>query len=544
MDGWKRRALGYLGFVGVALVLTALGYMRGMRVYEGEPKTFLQAFQFAVEMFTTTGFGGSAPWDSPQMNLFIALTDLLGMALLVGTLPVFIGPVLEEALSTSAPTALETDLDDHVVICSYTSRAQELIAELDAQGVRYVIVEPDRKRADELSEDGHRIIRADPESTAGLTAARLSTARALFADVSDQVDASIVLTAKEVAEDVPVVSVVEEPELAKYHRLAGADHVLSPRRLLGQSLARKVTTALQSEVDEAVEIDGNLELVEVSIRHGSALAGTTLADSAIREQSGVNVVGAWIRGEFLPAPDPATELPAGTVLLVSGRDDQLTELVEMAQSSVRRFQTGRTVVVGHGAVGQAVTEALAKADISHTVVDIEDGPAIDVVGDATEPETLERAGIGDAQTVVLALPSDTMTEFATLMVRDLAPDVEIITRVEDNANSSKTYRAGADYVLSLATVTGRMSTSYLLDDRDRLSVDQQVEVRRLTAPTLDGQRIADANIRALTGCTVIAIERGGETQTEIGPETTIRASDELVVVGTDDSLREFEDRFA
>jgi Trk K+ transport system NAD-binding subunit len=222
----------------------------------------------------------------------------------------------------------------------------------------------------------------------------------------------------------------------------------------------------------------------------------------------------------------------------------LTELVEMAQSSVRRFQTGRTVVVGHGAVGQAVTEALAKADISHTVVDIEDGPAIDVVGDATEPETLERAGIGDAQTVVLALPSDTMTEFATLMVRDLAPDVEIITRVEDNANSSKTYRAGADYVLSLATVTGRMSTSYLLDDRDRLSVDQQVEVRRLTAPTLDGQRIADANIRALTGCTVIAIERGGETQTEIGPETTIRASDELVVVGTDDSLREFEDRFA
>jgi Trk K+ transport system NAD-binding subunit len=544
MDGWKRRALGYLGFVGVALVLTALGYMRGMRVYEGEPKTFLQAFQFAVEMFTTTGFGGSAPWDSPQMNLFIALTDLLGMALLVGTLPVFIGPVLEEALSTSAPTALETDLDDHVVICSYTSRAQELIAELDAQGVRYVIVEPDRKRADELSEDGHRIIRADPESTAGLTAARLSTARALFADVSDQVDASIVLTAKEVAEDVPVVSVVEEPELAKYHRLAGADHVLSPRRLLGQSLARKVTTALQSEVDEAVEIDGNLELVEVSIRHGSALAGTTLADSAIREQSGVNVVGAWIRGEFLPAPGPETELPAGTVLLASGRDDQLTELVEMAQSSVRRFQTGRTVVVGHGAVGQAVTEALAKADISHTVVDIEDGPAVDVVGDATEPETLERAGIGDAQTVVLALPSDTMTEFATLMVRDLAPDVEIITRVEDNANSSKTYRAGADYVLSLATVTGRMSTSYLLDDRDRLSVDQQVEVRRLTAPTLDGQRIADANIRALTGCTVIAIERGGETQTEIGPETTIRASDELVVVGTDDSLREFEDRFA
>lgn len=49
-------------------------------------------------MFTTTGFGGDAPWKSQQMNLYIAVTDLLGMALLVGALPVFVSPVLEKAL--------------------------------------------------------------------------------------------------------------------------------------------------------------------------------------------------------------------------------------------------------------------------------------------------------------------------------------------------------------------------------------------------------------------------------------------------------------
>jgi K+/H+ antiporter YhaU regulatory subunit KhtT len=42
---------------------------------------------------------------------------------------------------------------------------------------------------------------------------------------------------------------------------------------------------------------------------------------------------------------------------------------------------------------------------------------------------------------------------------------------------------------------------------------------------------------------VIAIERGDETQTEIGPETTLEAGDELIIVGTDDSLREFETLF-
>lgn len=543
MNSWRRRAFGYLGFVGVALSLTALGYQYGMQTYEGEPRTLLDSFQFAVEMFTTTGFGGDAPWESAEMQLFIAITDLLGMAVLVGALPVFVGPLLEEALSTSAPTELETELTDHVVICSYTSRAQELIDDLDSQDVPYVIVEADRGRANELYENDHRVIRADPESTTGLETARLATARALFADVSDQVDASIVLAAKEVAEDVPVVSVVEEPELAKYHQLAGADHVLSPRQLLGRSLAQKVTTALRSEVDEAVAINDELELVEVSVRHGSKLAGETLADSTIRERSGVNVVGVWMRGEFIPAPPPETVLAPGTVLLVSGRSNQLTRLVEMTQSSVRQFQTGRTVVVGNGTVGQTVANALGEANIDHTVVDIEAMPGVDIVGDATETETLESAGIKDTQTVVLALPSDTVTEFATLVVRDLAPEIEIITRVEENQNISKTYRAGADYVLSLATVTGRMSTSYLLDDRDRLSVDQQVEVRRLDAPKLDGQTVASANIRERTGCTVIAIERGDETQIEIGPDTTLTAGDRLIVVGTDDGLREFENQF-
>jgi Trk K+ transport system NAD-binding subunit len=543
MDGWKRRALGYVVFVGVALLLTAFGYRHGMAVYEGRPRTFLESIQFAVEMFTTTGFGGDARWESEQMNLFIAVTDLLGMALLVGALPVVVGPLLDEALSTSAPTALEDELTDHVVICSYTSRAQELIDDLDSQEVPYVIVEPDRERANELHESGHRAIRADPKSTAGLTAARLPTARALFADVSDQVDASIVLAAKEVTEDVPIVSVVEEPDLAKYHRLAGADHVLSPRQLLGRSLAGKVTTAVHSEVDEAVEIGGNLELVEVSVQHGSDLAGKTLAESGIREQSGVNVIGTWMRGEFLPSPAPETTLGPGTVLLVSGRPDQLTELIELTQSSVRRFGTGQTVVVGYGAVGRAVANVLDDAGIEHTTIDIKDEPAVDVVGDATETETLRAAGVESAETVVLALANDTMTEFATLMVRDLAPEIEIITRVDDDANISKTYRAGADYVLSLATVTGRMSTSFLLDDRDRLAIDQQVEIRRVKTPTLTGQTVASENIRERTGCTVIAIERGERIQTEIGPGTTVQEGDELIVVGTDDSLREFVQLF-
>ena len=543
MSVWQRRVIGYFSLLFVALVGTALGYQWGMATFENRPRTFLDSFQFAVEMFTTTGFGGDAPWESEQMRAFIAVTDLMGMALLVGALPVVARPVLETILTETAPTSLDDEVTDHVIVCSYTTRAEVLIEELDAREVPHVVVESDRERANELYGDGHRVIRADPESSEGLNAARLPAARSLVVDVSDQVDASIVLAAKELAEDVPVVSVVEDPDLERYHRLAGADHVLSPRPLLGRGLAAKVTTALRTEIDEAIDIDDRLKIAEVSVRHGGDLAGATLAESGIRERAGVNVVGAWFQGEFDPSPSPDAALTRGTVLLVSGRPDQLERLVEMTQSSVRRFTAGRTVIVGYGQVGRTIAGELEDADIPYTVVDTEDKPGVDVVGDATNPETLASARVEDADTVALALPDDTTTEFATLVIRDTAPDTEIVARIEEDANVSKTYRAGADYVLSLATVTGRMSAARLLEGRDVLSVEQQVEVVRVEAPGLVGRTLGDADVRETTDCTVMAIERDADVITEMGPRTTVEPDDELIVVGTDDGIRAFERAF-
>ena len=545
MDTWKRRVVLYAAFLGVMLTLTAVAYRWGMRAFENDPRTLIESFQFAVEMFTTTGFGGdSSSWDSQQMHAFIAVMDLVGMALLIGALPVVATPLLESAFSTTVPRSLENDIEGHVVVASDTTRSDTLLDEFGSQEVPYVVVEPDPDRALALYEAGHRVVRADPETTAGLESAHLAAARALVTDVSDQVDASIVLAAKEVSADVRAISVVEDPTRERYHRLAGADEVLSPRSLLGESLASKVTTAVRTDLDEAVAIGDSLRIAEVSIHHGSGLAGSTLAGSRIGERTGVDVIGAWFNGSFEAAPSPDATLSAGTVLLVSGTEAQVERLVDLTNSAARRFGAGETVVVGHGQVGKTVVNALESADIPVTVVDRDDGEAIDVVGDATDPETLRAADVADARTVVLALPDDTTAEFATLVARDLAPNVELLARTEDSESVPKMHRAGADYVLSLSTVTGRMSASAVLTDRDVLSLDTHVEVVRSETPTLVGRTVGEAAVREATGCTVIAIERGDELVTDVGPETRIERGDELVVAGTDDGVRAFERAFA
>ena len=542
MDKWQRRTVYYVVLLTGSMLVFAVLYQNGMRIYEGRPRTFLHSVQIVVETFTTTGFGSDSPWTSPQMNVLVIVMDLFGTVLIFMAFPVLAFPLLEDILSTTVPTAVD-DLDDHVVICTYTPRADILIDELESRDVDYVIVEPDRDRATRLYEDGYRIIRADPESTSGLEGANLAAARALVADVSDQVDASIVLTARELADDVLTVSVVEEPDRAAYHRLAGADEVLSPRPLLGQSLASKVTTSVTSALDDVVEITDEFEIAEFPIHRGSQLVGKTLAESGIREQAGVNVIGAWFRGEFETPPDPETTLTNSTVLLATGREAQLERLRDLTQSGMRPIDRGDTIVVGYGEVGRTVTDALADAGLPYTVVDRTDFEGVDVVGDASEPETLREAGIGDASTVILALPDDTTAEFTALVVRDSSADVEIIARVEESRSISKMYQAGADYVLALATVTGRMLASRILEDEDVLSLDQQVEVVRTPASELVGRTLGEARVRSESGCTVVGIERNGDVLSDIGPAVRVEDGDELIIAGTDDGVQRFTELY-
>jgi len=540
MDTWQRRTLIYLVGLAGTILAFAVAYDYGMSAFEGEPREFLHSLQVVVETFTTTGFGSDAPWESTGMRLLVITMDITGVVLIFLALPVLLFPLFEEAIETNAPTTVERDLEDHVVICEFTPRGETLVAELASWDVDYVVVEPDSDRADDLHDEGYHVIHADPQSVEGLEKARLTSARALVADASDQVNTSIVLTAREVDEHIRTVSVVEEPDRAKYHDLAGADAVLSPRGLLGESLASKVTTGVSTTLGDSIEVGEDFDIAELPIHRGSDLVGTTLADSGIREETGVNVIGAWFRGQFVSPPSPDAELDGSTVLLASGTADQLERLKSRTLSSVRGFRRGETVIVGYGEVGRTIAEDLQAANVPYTVLDKVEKDGVDTVGDAIEPADLRAAGIEDARTVILALSEDTDTEFATLVIRDLNPEVEIIARAEETENVTKMYRAGADYVLSLATVSGRMLAYTILEDENVISMDQQVEIIRVDAGDLAGTTLGEADVRSRTGCTVLAVERNGTVLTNLGPDVRIQYGDSIVIAGTDAGVSRFQ----
>jgi Trk K+ transport system NAD-binding subunit len=297
-----------------------------------------------------------------------------------------------------------------------------------------------------------------------------------------------------------------------------------------------VTAGITHRLDEAIEIDEDFDVIELPVQAQSEVVGRTVAESGIREETGANIVGAWFRGEFVSPPPPGARIDDQTILVVAGSEDQLGKVKRVTLSERRRFDAGHVIVAGFGEVGATVAEHVNGRKT--TIIDRQERPGVDVVGDVTSEETLRKADVTTASTVLLAISDDTEAVFATLVIRELAPDVELIARADATETVRKLYQAGADYVLALATVSGRLLASSILDE-DVISFDQQVELVRMDCGRLAGQTLAEADVRAETGVTVLAIERDGQTITDIDPKFTIEPADTLVAAGTDQDMTRF-----
>jgi Trk K+ transport system NAD-binding subunit len=167
---------------------------------------------------------------------------------------------------------------------------------------------------------------------------------------------------------------------------------------------------------------------------------------------------------------------------------------------------------------------------------------VDMVGNVLDTALLERAGVRDAQAVILAVDEDATTLFATVILKDLAPNVPVIARVNGPENVERIHGAGADFALSISQVTGQILARKLLG-KHSVSLDESLKVSMVSSPDLVGKHPADLRIRSRTGCSVVAIERGDELLVHLAPEFRFMANDSVYICGSEEATRLFAREF-
>ena len=136
-----------------------------------------------------------------------------------------------------------------------------------------------------------------------------------------------------------------------------------------------------------------------------------------------------------------------------------------------------------------------------------------MVGNVLEQATLNQARVREASAVILALSDDSESVFATAVVRDYAPEVPLIVRVNRAPNTERLYRSGADFAISVGQVAGQILGYHLLDEQV-IPVENRIKFSRLRAGTLAGEHPWRSEALDQTGAKVVAVERGPDVFVE------------------------------
>ena len=526
------------GLFSLILIYTAT-YNFALAELEGVDQSIFASFEFIVQTMTTTGYGQDSDiWTHPLMFLFVAGTQISGIALGFFTLRLIIIP-----LFTGAEVNLDNRLTpktDHVIICEYRRDSAVLLEELTQLGIDYVLISSSEENAKELSDQGYSVIHGSPQDATAFERAKIESARAVITDAGDA-NVNTILTIRSLDSDIDIITLTDDSDMRDILLETGADTVLSPHGVLGHRLAEKAVSSFREDLTDTIELGGELEVTEIPIQPGNRLIGTRIRNSKIREETGANIIGAWIDGELQLPPNPDAIIRSNTVLLLTGAHDALEAFSDFVQPARKPRKHERIIVAGHGEVGQAAREVVSDEELDVVTIDREDH-GVDVVGDASSEATLRQAGIESAGAIIIGLPDDSASLLTTVLARSLNSDIEILARVSDTGATRKSLSAGADYVLSVPRVSARMVARELRGE-DVLAPASQIRLLRVPATPLSGSTLAESGIYKKAGCRVIAIEDDSGFTSAIDPQRRFTGDERIVLVGSDEAVQQFKKQF-
>ena len=502
--------------------------------------SWVTGFYWTLTVMSTLGFG-DITFQSDLGRVFTMVVLLSGTMFILILLPFmfiqfFYAPWVEAQAAARAPRSLPEETAGHVLLTNYGPVTSALISKLNQFGYSYSLLVQELDEALRLHDLGINVVLGDLDDPDAYSRVRADRAALVATTASDMINTNVVVTVREVAPHVPIIATATDPAAVGILELAGTSHVLQLDVMMGRSLARRAIGG-----DAMTHVIGRVEQLLIAEANAARtpLVGKTLRENRLSEL-GVTVAGVWERGRFEPA-GPETRITDHTVLVLAGSKEQLLNYDE--QFAIYNVSAAPVLIIGGGRVGQATARELANRSIDFRIVDCNPQVALDserlVIGSAAELDVLEKAGIQKTPTVIITPHDDNTNIYLTIYCRRLRPDVQIVSRATLERNVASLHRAGADFVMSYASM-GANAVFNLLERSDILMVAEGLDVLKMRVPTsLRGKSLMESSIRAETGCSVIAVSKDGVMDINPDPHAPLPAEAEIVLIGSVEAERRF-----
>jgi len=226
-----------------------------------------------------------------------------------------------------------------------------------------------------------------------------------------------------------------------------------------------------------------------------------------------------------------------------------------------RDMEGHVVLCGYGRLGDIVLQELETANRSFVVVEKDPATADELhamgipflQADATEEDSLQRAGVEKAGGVIAAIGSDAGNVFITLTARGLNATCPIVARADHPETERKLRMVGATRVVTPYSLGGkRLAQAFLRpsavdladlaiggDEGDFLI--EEVELPEgMAAETLS---LKGLDLGARFGLIAVAVRHASDQALHFRPraETPLRPGDHLLVMGKKKGLDGFQE---
>ncbi|MCC6790945.1 MAG: potassium channel protein [Thermomicrobiales bacterium] len=319
----------------IAVVVTIVVGIIGYVVIEGW--SVGDAAYMVITTIATVGYREIHPL-SPAGKAFTSFLIVGGVASVYYLFGTGIGILFEGQLNRRwAERRMERrveQLRDHYIVCGYGRVGQEVARTLHRHGQTVVVIDRDSAALIAAAEANAFPVTGDASEDDTLRRAGIERASGLITAVATDADnVFVVLSARALRPDLPIVARGNNEQASPKLRRAGATQVVSPYAMAGERMAflaaRPSTVSLVETLLHGIRSDFVLEEIEVAT--GSPLSGLNVSVAA-RDFAGGAIFLAVQRKHDVLAPPPADlDLTAGDLIAAAGRPDQLAKLENACQ---------------------------------------------------------------------------------------------------------------------------------------------------------------------------------------------------------------------